>query len=226
MDVNTVRLAAVAVVTVLTAAAAYAIWRIQAPAESPARKRATAALSLMADNVRLCEAAAEKLRQRAVTLTAAPLPPAAAAATTPAAGDGPGAVPVSGLTGKGASGYYAFTTKGEKLKSKWDTFDVDAELAKLDEEGSGAAPAAAAGATRAADPAAARAARVKEGDALLRELGRVDKDVEDCLLDTDSIDVGVDAGMRDRRRAVVKSLQRVHAAVDELRASVERWRVA
>jgi len=40
----------------------------------------------------------------------------------------------TGLTGRGASGYYHFSSDGVKLPSKWDTFDVDAELAKVEGE--------------------------------------------------------------------------------------------
>jgi hypothetical protein len=40
----------------------------------------------------------------------------------------------TGLTGRGASGYYHFSSDGVKLPSKWDTFDVDAELARVGDE--------------------------------------------------------------------------------------------
>jgi hypothetical protein len=53
--------------------------------------------------------------------TAAERPPTAAGSDT-------------GLTGRGASGYYHFSSDGVKLPSKWDKFDVDAELARVEDE--------------------------------------------------------------------------------------------
>ena len=50
-------------------------------------------------------------------------------------------------TGVAGSAYYHFDSSGRKLKSKWDDFDVDAELEKVDDNDGGASRAAGAAAT-------------------------------------------------------------------------------
>lgn len=89
----------------------------------------------------------------------------------------------SGLTGKGALGYYHFSSDGKKLKTKWDNFDVDAELARLDEDRASGAP----GPTQ--DSGKTKTELLRAADALLRDLGAVERGCEVTLSDLDAIAV-------------------------------------
>ncbi|ETW07017.1 hypothetical protein H310_03112 [Aphanomyces invadans] len=68
--------------------------------------------------------------------------------------------------------YYHFDSTGKKLKTKWDTYDVDAELNKLDEEETGAADVAA------AKPSRSQVKPRPSTAVLLRKVGELEHEFE------------------------------------------------
>ena len=92
-----------------------------------------------------------------------------------AAGSAAAGAATTGLAG----GYYHFDSKGNKLKNKWDSFDVDAALEAVDaDEPKATKPATKAGAggkaVGRAEPVAPLRVAVEQEDLLLR-LGLVDR---------------------------------------------------
>lgn len=147
--------------------------------------------------------------------------------TTAAAGSvaGSDGVPAA-LTGKNANGYYYFASTGEKVKNKWDSFDVDAELEKVDKPS--------AGAVRAAAAPVQRQLSVADGRAALKRVQAVILDGERCLLDIDSaltVVPGSDAeerrsssgwvAARARKRTLVAQAHALLKEADNARSTLE-----
>lgn len=113
------------------------------------RERAEAKRKAADDRARA--EAASKARAEAAAVAEADAADAAAAAaaaagedggdTKAADGDGDAGDSKAGADGKAPGdkdcGYYFFTSDGRRIKSKWDSFDVDAELERMDAEETG-----------------------------------------------------------------------------------------
>ena len=126
------------------------------------------------------------------------------------------------LTGPRANGYYFFNSKGERLRTKWEDFDVDAELARLDDENGSPAPGGdssetavatkalsdqllrGAASVRGVAPTDASEAMVQAADVARRAVNDIVHDCEAQLTDLTQL-VGSPAS-RQRRKAIASSL--------------------
>jgi len=99
-----------------------------------------------------------------------------------------------------SSSYYHFDSKGNKFKSKWDSFDVDAELKKLDDP---------------ADDKRENVAKRRAG--LEQDLGVAHIELWTALETLDSIVIEPgDEASRGRRKALVAKLQGLMDKKDEI----------
>lgn len=144
----------------------YTVWNGDADLD-----HAAAVFGVVADNLRL-------LRQQLTSSSDAVAAAREGRLGTAAAATREG-VPAA-LTGKNANGYYYFASTGEKVKNKWDSFDVDAELEKVDK------PSGGAGAASKPSAAAQRVVSAADGRAALKKVQAVILDGERCLLDIDA----------------------------------------
>ncbi|GLD93298.1 hypothetical protein PINS_up001890 [Pythium insidiosum] len=109
--------------------------------------------------------------------------------------------------------YYHFDSQGNKLKTKWDSYDVDAELEKLDQEDEPTSSAPAPAPKKKATPAAASMTRSK----LLTALGGLEHEYEAVLEFLDG--VRGDDVVRETRKALVTRVTTEHfARIDSLRS--------
>lgn len=171
--------------------------------------------------------------------------PSVPASGPAAAAPAPAAIPPA-LTGDRANGYYFFASSGQRVKNKWDSYDVDAELEKLDGDapaspplsraasGSASAPATApTAAPAAAPPPAATSATVKPASvdpitirALRTQAGLIDKAIETCLTDLDGASgssTGASAlppALRAQRKDLVAQLHALLKRVDDRTAAL------
>lgn len=142
---------------------------------------AAAVFGVVADNLRLLRQQLASSSDAVAAAREGRLGTAAAAATRTSSADSTGGdgVPAA-LTGKNANGYYYFASTGEKVKNKWDSFDVDAELEKVDK------PSGGAGTSTKPAAAAQRVVSAADGRAALKKVQAVILDGERCLLDIDA----------------------------------------
>jgi hypothetical protein len=137
------------------------------------------------------------------------------AAATASGGDGAGSRGASGLTGRGASGYYHFASDGTRLRSKWDEFDVDAELQRLDSE-------ALTGAARSGSNRVSRSSGMSDAARVASELRITCASMLDALEGTlgDLDDVRGSEKHKAARRALVADthalMKRVDAVLQEI----------
>jgi hypothetical protein len=131
------------------------------------------------------------------------------------------------LVGDRANGYYYFSSDGKRLKTKWDSFDVDSACAELDNEPITSAPSSAkkekpiesvatenstpAGVIKPAsiDPITLRALRT--------EAGGVEKACETCMEDLDTVNgTAVTPAQKAERKDLVARLHTILQQVDEV----------
>lgn len=110
---------------------------------------------------------------------------------------------------KGHKGYYFFNSKGERLPNKWDSFDVDEELERLEQEESGVAPTP----RSRGEP--------EPPAALLRQVQQASVDVEQLL--TDSIDelAGDTPEAKAQRKRLVAEAHDLLSHLDALAAQLK-----
>ena len=128
-----------------------------------------------------------------------------------------GAPPAAGAAREGgaaaASGYYFYSSDGRKFENKWDSYDADAELARLDEADGGDARDAA---TRARRELARRAGTLRTRAAELEQR------VFEALDVLDHEVRGGDA-VRAPRRALVARAQALFPRVDRVAEAVRKY---
>ncbi|ETW07019.1 hypothetical protein, variant 2 [Aphanomyces invadans] len=109
--------------------------------------------------------------------------------------------------------YYHFDSTGKKLKTKWDTYDVDAELNKLDEEETGAADVAA------AKPSRSQVKPRPSTAVLLRKVGELEHEFEAILAFLDTI--RGDEEVRIVRKQLVGAINDTYlATLDRIKAQL------
>jgi hypothetical protein len=108
---------------------------------------------------------------------------------------------------------YHFDSQGNKLKTKWDSYDVDAELERLDQEEQ---QTGAASAPPAAKPASRPSARVDKPK-LRTAVGGLEREFEAVLEFLD--DIRGDEQVRETRKALAAKITSDQLArIDALRA--------
>ncbi|KAJ0411676.1 hypothetical protein ATCC90586_002060 [Pythium insidiosum] len=117
--------------------------------------------------------------------------------------------------------YYHFDSQGNKLKTKWDSYDVDAELEKLDREDGMPSPTVtpAQKKNKKAGPSATTMTKSK----LLTTLGGLEHEYEAVLEFLDG--VRGDDVVRETRKALVTRITSEHfARIDSLRSQLNKGR--
>ncbi|GAB9469226.1 hypothetical protein Gpo141_00006510 [Globisporangium polare] len=114
--------------------------------------------------------------------------------------------------------YYHFDSQGNKLKTKWDSYDVDAELERLEQEEQEQSDSAAA-ATSASAPAATPSPK-KHAPAdkkkLLATAGGIEREFEAVLEFLD--DIRGDGQVKQLRKAIALKINKEHfARIDHIR---------
>lgn len=108
---------------------------------------------------------------------------------------------------------YHFDSQGNKLKTKWDSYDVDAELERLDGDDASEAPKQPAAAPRAAKPAVSKMK-------LLAAAGGIEHEFEAVLEFLD--DVRGDEQVRQLRKAIAGRItSEQFARIDGIRAALD-----
>lgn len=192
---------------------------------------AAAVFGVVADNLRLLRQQLSSSSDAVAAAREGKLGTAAGAPASSADSTSGGGVPEA-LTGKNANGYYYFASTGEKVKNKWDSFDVDAELEKVDKPSGGAGKAG-------RPAAAAQRLSVADGRAALKRVQAVILDGERCLLDIDSaltVQPGSEAegrrsssgwaAARARKRALLAEVHALLKEADTARSTLDAALVA
>ena len=100
------------------------------------------------------------------------------------------------------SAYYHFDSKGNKFKNKWEAYDVEAELKKVDDEG-----------TQTKQPPQQAAS----SSALLKQLCGVESEIEAVLTYIDRVQSEGDAEIKAQRKPLAVRAQGLLPKVDRLK---------